>query len=66
MVTASYISRLSQAVDQIEKRFKQNRPLKVITVRRRRDEDRHAAKHRHFEAHPEDRGADVVIFRNLR
>ena len=66
MVTASYISRLSQAVDQIEKRFKQNRPLKVITVRRRRDEDRDAAKDRHFEAHPEDRGADVVIFRNLR
>ncbi len=60
------ISRLSQAVDQIEKRFKQNRPLKVITVRRRRDEDRNAAKDRHFTAHPEDRGADVVIFRNLR
>ena len=66
MVTASYISRLSQAVDQIEKRFKQNRPLKVITVRRRRGEDRDAAKDRHFTAHPEDRGADVVIFRNLR
>jgi hypothetical protein len=66
MANASLIGRLSQAVDQIEKRFKQNRPLKVITVLRGRDEDRHAAKHRHFEAHPEDRGADVVIFRNLR
>ena len=62
MATASYISRLSQAVDQIEKRFKQNRPLKVIKVRRRREEDRDAAKDRHFAAHPEDRGADVVIF----
>ena len=27
MVTASFISRLSQAIDQIEKRLKQNRPL---------------------------------------
>ena len=66
MPNASLISRLSQAVDQIEQRLKQNRPLKVVTVRRRRDEDRHAAKERHFTAHPEDRGADVVIFRNLR
>ena len=66
MANASLIGRLSQAVDQIEKRLKQNRPLKVITVRRRRDEDRDAAKDRHFAAHPEDRDADVVIFRNLR
>jgi len=41
-------------------------PLKVVTVLRRREEDRDAAKDRHFTAHPEDRGADVVIFRNLR
>ena len=33
MATASLISRLSQAVDQIEKRLKQNRPLKIVTVR---------------------------------
>ena len=66
MVNASLISRLSQAVDQIEKRIKQNRPLKVVTVRRGRDEDRDAARDRHFAAHPEDRGANVVIFRNLR
>ena len=33
MVTASLISRLSQAVDQIEKRRQQNRPLKVVKVR---------------------------------
>ena len=34
MVNASFISRLSQAVDLIEKRSQQNRPLKVVTVRR--------------------------------
>ena len=39
MVTASLISRLSQAVDQIEKRRKQNRPWKVVTVRRGYNED---------------------------
>ena len=40
MVTASYISRLSQAVEQIEKRLQQNRPWKVVTVRRGYKEDR--------------------------
>ena len=55
MPNASLIGRLSQAVDQIEKRFKKNRPMKVITVLRRREEDRDAAKDRHFTAHPEDR-----------
>ena len=34
MVNASLISRLSHAVDLIEKRSQQNRPLKVVTVRR--------------------------------
>ena len=66
MVTASYISRLSQAVDQIEQRLKKKSPLKVITARYRREEGREVAKERHFAAHPEDRGANVVIFRNLR
>ena len=33
MVTASFISRLSRAVDLIEKRMQQNRPLKVVKVR---------------------------------
>ena len=61
MVTASYISRLNQAVEQIEKRLK-NRPLKVVTVRRGYKEDPHAALDRHYTAHPEDRGASVVIF----
>ena len=62
MVNASLISRLSHAVDQIEKRSQQNRPWKVVTVRRGCDEDRDAARDRHFAAHPEDRDANVVIF----
>ena len=62
MVTASFISRLSQAVDQIEKRLQQNRPLKVVKVRCGFDEDRNAARDRHYATHPEDRGANVVIF----
>ena len=62
MVNASLISRLSQAVDQIENRLKQNRPWKVVTVRRGYHEDGNAARDRHFAAHPEDRGANIVIF----
>jgi hypothetical protein len=38
------------------------RPWKVVTVRRRYDEDPDAARDRHYATHPEDRGADVVIF----
>ena len=66
MVTASLIGRLSQAVDQIEKRMQQNRPLKIVKVRCDRHEDRDAAQDRHFAAHPEDQDADVVIFHILR
>ena len=66
MVNASLISRLSHAVDLIEKRSQQNRPWKVVTVRRGMKEDPDAALDRHFAAHPEDRGADVVIFHFLR
>jgi hypothetical protein len=62
MVKASLISRLSHAVDLIEKRSQQNRPWKVVTVRRGYKEDSDAARARHFAAHPEDRGANVVIF----
>jgi hypothetical protein len=65
MVTASLISRLSQAVDQVVRRLQQNRPFKVAKVRCGLDEDRDAARDRHYAAHPEDRGADVVIFRFL-
>ena len=62
MVNASFISRLSHAVDLIEQRSQQNRPWKVVTVRRGLKEDPDAALDRHYAAHPEDRGANVVIF----
>ena len=62
MVTASLISRLSQAADEIENRLKQNRPWKIVTVRRGLHEDGNAARDRHFAAHPEDRDASVVIY----
>ena len=62
MVNASLISRLSHAVDLIEKRSKQNRPWKIVTVRCGCDEDGDAAQDRHFAAHPEDRDANIVVF----
>ncbi len=62
MVNASFISRLSRAVDLIEKRSQLNRPWKVVTVRRGREEDPDAALDRHFAAHPEDQDANVVIY----
>ena len=62
MVTASVISRLSHAVDLIEHRSQQDRPLKVVEVRRGYHEDGSVARDRHFAAHPEDRDANVVIF----
>jgi len=61
MATASLISRLSQAVDQIEKRLKKSRPLKIVKVRCGYHEDRDAAQDRHYAAHPEDRGANIVL-----
>ena len=63
MVNASLISRLSHAVDEIEKRSQQNRPWKIVKVRRRYDEHGDVAQARHFAAHPEDRDANVVIFK---
>ena len=62
MANASLISRLSQAVDLIEQRSQQNRPWKVVKVRRGYKEDPDAAEARHFAAHPEDRDANIVIF----
>ena len=62
MVTASFISRLSHAVERIEQRIEQNRPRKVVTVRRGLKEDPDVARDRHYAAHPEDRGANIVIF----
>ena len=39
------------------------RPPKVVTIQGYRDgEDMDAAKERHFAAHPEDRGATIVVF----
>ena len=62
MVTASFINRLSHAIDQIEKRSQPARPFKVVTIRRGYTEDPDVARERHYAAHPEDRDADVVIF----
>ena len=63
MVKASLISRLSHAVDVIESRSQQNRPWKVVTVRRGYKEDPDAARDRHYAAQPEDRDTNVVIFK---
>ena len=65
MVNTSLISRLSHAVDLIEKRMQRDRPWKVVKIRRGLEENPDAARERHFAAHPEDRGADVVIFEFL-
>ena len=62
MVTASLISRLSQAVDLLEQRSQQNRPLKMVNVRRGWQEDANVALDRHYARRPHDRGANVVIF----
>jgi len=63
MVTASFINRLSHAVDVLENRSQQGNALKIVKVRRGYKEDPDAAKDRHFAAHPEDRGADIVLFK---
>ena len=62
MVTTSFINRLSHAVDVLENRSQQGRPWKVVQIPRGYDEDPDAALDRHYAAHPEDRGADVVIW----
>ena len=62
MVTASLITRLSEAVDQLERRRTQARPWKVVKVRRSREENQDVALDRHFAAHPEDQDADVVVW----
>jgi hypothetical protein len=62
MVTASFINRLSQAVDRIESQS-QPRPWKVVQIRRDIGEDEGVARARHYAVHPEDRDADVVIWK---
>ena len=66
MVNASLISRLSHAVDLIEQRSQQNRPWRVVQIRRDIDEDPDVARERHYAVHPEDRDADVVIWNFFR
>ena len=56
------VNRLSQAIDLIEQR-KQARTPKIVKVRRGFEEDPDAARERHYAAHPEDRDADIVIFK---
>ena len=62
MVTASFINRLSQAVDRIENQS-QPRPFKVVQISCSYSEDMDVARARHYAAHPEDRDADVIIRR---
>jgi len=62
MVTASLISRLSQAVDLLEERLQQSRPLKVVKVRCGLREDRDVARARHYRAHPNDKDANITVF----
>jgi hypothetical protein len=62
MVNSSIINRLARAVDLIETRSQQRRPLKIVKVRRGYEEDPDAALDRHYAAHSEDRDANIVIF----
>ena len=62
MVAASLISRLSQAVDLLEQRSQQNRPLKIVKVRCGLREDRDVALDRHYRAHPNDKDANITVF----
>ena len=52
LVNASFINRLSYAVDLIEKRSRQRRALKIIRIPCGFDEDSEVARARHFAAHP--------------
>ena len=60
MVSVSFLSKLSRAVDEIERRS-EPRPWKVVQIRCGYGEDMDVARARHYAAHPEDRDADVVI-----
>ena len=62
MVTTSFINRLSHAVDLIEQRSQARTP-KIVKVRRGFDEDPDVALDRHYAAHPDDRDANIVIFK---
>jgi len=62
MVSVSFLNRLSRAIDEIESRS-EPRPWKVVEIRRDPEEDTDMALERHFAAHPEDRDANVVIWK---
>jgi hypothetical protein len=46
----------------LENRSQQNRPWKVVQIRRDIGEDPDVARERHYAVHPEDRDANVVIW----
>ena len=54
---------LERRLSKLEASISPSRPQKAVTIRCFRDEDSDAARARHFAAHPEDRGANVVIFK---
>ena len=62
MVTASFINRLSQTVDRIERQM-QPRPFKVVEMYCPPGEDMDVSRARHYKTHPEDCDADVIIRR---
>ena len=53
---------LERRLSKLEASISPSRPQKAVTIRCFRDEDSDAARDRHFAAHPEDRGANIVIF----
>jgi len=57
---------LERRLSKLEASISPSRPYKVVTIQCCRDdqddEDRNAARDRHFAAHPEDRDANVVVF----
>ena len=52
---------LERRLSKLEASISPSRPQKLVTIRCR-DEDRDAARDRHFAAHPEDRDATIVVF----
>ena len=53
---------LDRRLSKLEASISPSRPKKVVTIQCCRDEDMDAARDRHFAAHPEDRGATLVVF----
>ena len=54
---------LERRLSKLEASISPSSPQKVVTIEGYRDgEDMDAARDRHFAAHPEDRGATLVVF----